>query len=221
VLDKARLADGYTMSNRASRALSSTERAIELTPVSGDAWYFKGAALMRLKRYLEAIDALKKSIDYKPLKPDYSWELLGIIYNQMKLYPEAIAAYRKALELDPSNTLYKNNLGMALKDGLHLEEALILFEELKNNNPNDPFPWRQIGYVYGYQNKPVEAIPAMEKSVSLDPRQPPVWLNLARVYQAANRKDDCQRAYQQLQALDPKLAEQAYHNYILPFEGTP
>ncbi|MEK6815659.1 MAG: tetratricopeptide repeat protein [Nitrospirota bacterium] len=216
------LAEMYIFVQRPQRALASADRAIELAPANGDAWIFKGGALRELKRHREAVDAMKKGLGLQPRRPAWGWRWLGdIYYVDLHLLPEAIAAYREASRLEPGNASLRGSLGMALKDHFQFEEALVLFEQLKTENPNEPFPWRQIGFVYGYLVRPEAAISAYEQSLKLDPKQPKVWRALMESYHTAGRQEDVKRAYQRLLALDRSWAEQAYRELILPYGTTP
>ena len=95
--------------------------------------------------------------------------------------------------MEPGNASLRGSLGMALKDHFQFEEALVLFEQLKTENPNEPFPWRQIGFVYGYLVRPEAAISAYEQSLKLDPKQPKVWRALMESYHTAGRQEDVKR----------------------------
>ncbi|MBI3394132.1 MAG: tetratricopeptide repeat protein [Nitrospirae bacterium] len=216
------LAQMYLLAGRAERALASADRAIDLAPTNGDAWIFKGGALRALKRHREAIDALKKGLALQPHRPALGWRWLGdIYYLDLRLFPEAIAAYREASRLEPGDASLRGSLAVALKDNYQFEEALALFEQLKTDNPNDPFPWRQVGFVHGYLAQAETAIPAYEQSLSLDPKQPKVWLALMEAYHTAGRQGDVKRVYRKLLALDPAWAERAYRSLILPYGVAP
>lgn len=215
------LAEFYARANRPERALASAEHAIELAPDKGDGWILKGNALNMLNRKFEAINALKKGLASQPLRLAWGWAWLGNTYYDLRLYPEAIAAYREAVRLDPADSALKGRLGIALKDDFQLDEALGLFEKLKIDNPSDPFPWRQIGFVHGYLAQAQKAIPAYEQSLSLDPKQPKVWAALMEAYHAEGRHEDVKRAYQKLTPLDQAYAESAYRNLILPYGVAP
>lgn len=215
------LAELYFRANRPERALASAEHAIELAPDKGDGWIFKGGALNTLKRQREAIDALKKGLAMQPFRPAWGWSWLGDTYYDLHLYPESIAAYREAVRLDPADSSLKGRLGIALKDDLQSDEALGLFEKLRIDNPNDPFPWRQVGFVHSNLAQAQKAIPAYEQSLSLDPKQAKVWHALMEAYHAEGRREDVKRAYQKLMTLDQAHAEQAYRNLILPYGVAP
>ena len=215
------LASLYGRSGRPERALASAERAIALAPGNGDAWLFKGGALSGMKRQREAIEAMQKAITLKPQRLDWAWGWLADIYYELHLFPQAIAAYGEALKLTPDDDSLKGRHGMALKDGLQLAEALRVFEKLRDAHPEDPFAWRQIGYVNGYLGKADAAIPAYEKALSYDRKQAKVWAALMEAYHSAGRREDVKRAYQNLLSVDGTWAEQSYRKLILPYEVAP
>ncbi|MBI5752952.1 MAG: tetratricopeptide repeat protein [Hydrogenophilales bacterium] len=214
-VDLARL---YVLNARPERALASAEHAIALAPGSGDAWLFKGGALSGLKRHHEAIDAMQKAITLKPHRPEVAWGWLADIYYELHLFPQAIAAYREALKLTPDDDGLKGRYGLALKDGLQLAEALRLFEKLRDVHPEDPFAWRQIGYVHSYLGQAEAAIPAYEKSLSFDRKQAKVWSALMEAYHSAGRREDVKRAHQNLLGVNAAWAEQSYRKLILPYQ---
>ena len=82
-----------------------------------------------------------------------------------------------------------------------------------------PIVWRQIGFVNAYLGRSEQSIPALEHSLGLDPRQPKVWQALLEAYHAEGRREDVRRVHARLLELDRAQAEQAYHDYLLPYEA--
>jgi tetratricopeptide (TPR) repeat protein len=219
--NRLELAGLYLRNAQPEHALASAEFAINLAPQNGDAWLYKGAALYGLKRHHEAIEAMQKAIALKPQHIVWAWSWLANLYYELQLFPEAISAYREALRLTPDDTGLKGRYGIALKDDLQSAEALRVFEKLRDEHPDDPFAWRQIGFVNANLAQTETAISAYEKSLSLDRKQPKVWLALMAAYHAVDRREDLKRAYQSLSGLDTAMAEQGYRMLILPYETTP
>ncbi|MBN8766090.1 MAG: tetratricopeptide repeat protein [Thiobacillus sp.] len=216
-----RLTQAYYSLGLLNRALSTADRAAQIAPDHGDAYVWRGAVLAQLRVYGLAIEALKRGIADKPLSPDWAWEQLANAYYQLKLYPEAIAAQREAIKLAPKQDSYQAELGVMLKDGGQDAEALSLFEALRAKYPDDPFPWRQIGFVQAKTGHYAEAISALEQSLRLAPDQAKVWHALGETYAHADRPDDVHRVYQRLRALDGVHAEQLYRDYVFPLETPP
>lgn len=214
------LAEAYLHEQRPQRALASAERALALAPDSGDAKLFKGAALVKLNRQREGMALLKQAAAGNTRRPSWALEFLGVAYYDLKMYPESIDALTKAMKLDPTSVSIKQNLGLALKDGLRFAEALAIFEALRQANPDAPFPWRQIGYVHAFILDSDKAIPAFKQSLQLDSNQPKVWQALIETYHVAGRKEEMKRAYEQLRTINIQTAETVYQRMLLPYEGS-
>lgn len=214
------LAEAYVYSGRPARALTSIERILEINPKQADAMLWKGIALISLKRKFEGVDWIKRSLQGQLLGPQWAWASLGDVYSELKLWPEAIDAYRAGLKISPEEKRIQQGLGIALKDSGHFKEALSIFEPLNAKYPNDPLPWRQIGFVNGYLDEWAKSIPAFERSLALDSNQPKVWRALMEAYHSTNRNEDMRRTYDRLAMIDRGWAEQAYRELILPYEGS-
>lgn len=216
----AELASDYLMAGRAGRALASANRALEIS-AHADAWIFKGAALHGLKRHRESIEAYKRGLTMQPSRPALGWIWLGQIYYDLGLFAESISAFREALQIEPRNYSAKAGLGIALKDNFEFDEALRLFEEMRIEKSDDPFAWRQIGFVHSYLGKWEPAIAAYRQSLKLDSKQAKVWRALMESYHALDRRDEVKSAYRKLLAVDRDWAEKAHAVLLLPYGDAP
>jgi tetratricopeptide (TPR) repeat protein len=216
-----RLAQAQLNLGRPARAMIAVDRASTLAPDNPEVLFWRGLALDKQGLHSQAIDALKRSLAAKPLQPDKVWQILGNFYYRLLLYPDAIAALREAIKLAPDQHSYQGELGVALKDSGQDEEALKLFLVLRDKTPQDPFPWRQVGYMKYKFGRHAEAIPELEQSLRLAPEQVQVWHALGECYALAGRPDDARRAYQRLRGMNPERAEQLYRAYLLPLEAQP
>lgn len=216
-----RLADAYLRQNRPEQALAVLERVLQKAPEDGDAWFWKGMALSRLERPMAAIEAFQRSLAGKPRRPAWVWGMLGGSYYGLQMWQDAIDAYRQSVRLEPDEILWRQQLGVTLKDSAEFGEAMEIFRELTRSRPKDPFGWRQVGFVHGARNETKDAVAALEHALNLDPKQGKVWLALAEQYYKQGRREDVRRAYRQLQALDKGQAENAYLWFVVPMETTP
>lgn len=215
------LAAAYLRQNRPARALATAERLLQKTPEDANAWYWKGMALASLERPMAAIEAFQRSLAGQPRSPAWVWSSLGDTYYSLQMWHESVAAHRQSLRLEPNETQWRMKLGIALKDSHEFDEAMAIFKDFTRTQPNEPFGWRQVGFVHGYRNEKVESIAALEHALNLDPKQGKVWLALAEQYYALGRRDDLLRAYRQLRTLDQGQAEQAYLWFVVPTEIMP
>ena len=216
-----RLAGAYLLQKRPARALATAERLLLNAPDDANAWYWKGVALVSLERPMAAIDAFQRSLAGQPRSAAWVWSTLGDTYYGLQMWHESIAAYRQSLHLEPNESRWRMKLGIALKDSLEFTEAMAIFTDFTRAQPNDPFGWRQVGFVHAYRNEIPESIAALEHALNLDPKQGKVWLMLTEQYYKAGRREDMLRAYQQLRAIDQGQAEQAYLWFVVPTEIKP
>jgi len=201
------------------RALAAAEQLLALSPEHADGLLWKGAALSALGRRQEAIAALRAALAGAPASPVLAWLALANTYYALRLFPEAIAAYRQAETFASHREAAQDSLGIALKDAGQFDAALQLFEAAKAKRPEDSFVWRQIGFVNAALGRSELAIAALEQSLKLDAKQAKVWHALLESYHAAGRPDDVRRVHARLLELDRVHAEQAYRDYLLPYES--
>ncbi|MDP1619430.1 MAG: tetratricopeptide repeat protein, partial [bacterium] len=197
-----RLADAQLQLQRPERALQAIDRASEIDPSQVETEMFRGHALAAQGRNADAIAAYRRALAGTLRMPANAWAGLGNVYYRLQLFPDAISALREAVRLAPDTQQYQADLGIALKDGGHDEEALALFVAMRDKAPQDPFPWRQIGFVQSKLGQYVEASAALEQSLKLAPNQGKVWHALADGYAMTGRTDDVRRIYQRLRGLD-------------------
>lgn len=214
-----RLADAQLQLQRPARALQAIARAGEIDSAQVEADMFRGHALAALGRNADAIAAYRKALAGTLKMPAIAWAGLGNVYYRLNMFPDAIAAYREAVRLAPDS--YQAALGVVLKDGGHDTEALALFTRLRDASPQDPFYWRQIGFVQAKLGHHAESIAALEQSLKLDPNQAKVWHALGESYARIGRTDDVRRIYARLRGIDAGHAEQLYQVRLLPFEALP
>jgi len=201
------------------RALAAAEQLLALSPEHADGLLWKGAALSALGRRQEAIEALRAALAGAPASPVLAWLALANTYYALRLFPEAIVAYRQAEKFASHREAAQDSLGIALKDAGQFDAALQLFEAARAKRPEDPFVWRQIGFVNAALGRSELAIPALEQSLKLDAKQAKVWHALLESYHAAGRPEDVRRVHARLLELDRGHAEQAYRDYLLPYES--
>ncbi|MBL8425355.1 MAG: tetratricopeptide repeat protein [Candidatus Accumulibacter phosphatis] len=201
------------------RALAAAEQLLALSPEHADGLLWKGAALSALGRRQEAIEALRAALAGAPASPVLAWLALANTYYALRLFPEAIAAYRQAEKFASHREAAQDSLGIALKDAGQFDAALQLFEAARAKRPEDPFVWRQIGFVNAALGRSELAIAALEQSLKLDAKQAKVWHALLESYHAAGRPEDVRRVHARLLELDRGHAEQAYRDYLLPYES--
>ena len=96
------------------KAVLYYQKALELNPEFGTAWFNIGKAYYRLGDPKSALAAFQRAVE---LKPDHksAWNNLGVAYRRQGRYKEACHSYRKAIALDPEYAWPKHNLGVVLE----------------------------------------------------------------------------------------------------------
>ncbi len=76
-------------------AAAKYRRCVELDPAFFDGWHALGMALMKLRRYPEAIEAGLKAVELRP-NDQIGWTSLSLFYNRNEQIEAAEAAGAKA-----------------------------------------------------------------------------------------------------------------------------
>lgn len=212
------LARAYINAAQPARALAVIERLPEAERDGAPAWFWRGIALGALERPEAAIEAYQACLARRFEEPDRAWAGIGFARYRLKNYPDAIAAFKAAVEARPAQDDWRYQLGVVLKDGGRPEEALTLFDGLARRVPGEARNWRQKGFTLSVLGRHKEALEALERSLQLDPTQLKVWDALVAAQQALGQRDAARNTYDRLRAIDGKAAEEAYLNYLSPYE---
>jgi tetratricopeptide (TPR) repeat protein len=110
---------------------------------------------------------------------------------------EALAWAQRGRELDPL-AVSGDNIGWILFQGHRFDQALREFRSLVAVYPNDAGALWNLGFVLIAKDQPEEAIPVLEKAVSVSDRSPGVIGVLIRAYAHAGRRTDALRLLAEL-----------------------
>ena len=84
-----------------ARALADFNAAVTLTPDSGEAHLMRGAALVELGRYAEAIETLTRAVSMNPERPERAYFYRAAAYEEVGDAHAAYRDYQRAAELAP------------------------------------------------------------------------------------------------------------------------
>ncbi|MDX1570901.1 MAG: tetratricopeptide repeat protein, partial [Xanthomonadales bacterium] len=111
------------------------EKAIELDPLSGEAYTSKANLLMERGELERSEEAFERAVELNPsYARAYHW--YSILLNDLGRYEEALETARKASELDPLSPIIGRNLAGALWDLGRVEEAEFVTMEGIRKNPD-------------------------------------------------------------------------------------
>ncbi|HEX8833842.1 MAG TPA: tetratricopeptide repeat protein, partial [Abditibacteriaceae bacterium] len=137
---------------------------------------------------------------------------LGQAYESTLDWPKAFAAYRRAIALNPKDSSYALNMGLALlrsdpngniKDRRDL--AIQYLRDATKLNPQGAPAFLQLGLLYIEKKRWTEAQDALRRYVTLNKDDFIGLFNLALSYDyAGNKFDDALKFYSQAEALQPQ-----------------
>ncbi|SOD42524.1 TonB-dependent receptor domain-containing protein [Nitrosovibrio sp. Nv4] len=163
----ARLAELHMSTGYLDRALEAAQRAVDLNPNLSKTQTVLGFA------HLTQIDTgAAKSAFTKAIELDQADPMPRLGMGLAKIREGDLEAGRIELEiatsLDPLNSLIRSYLGKAYFEEKRYNLAEAQFDLAKALDPNDPTPWFYDAIQKQTQNRPVEALWDLQKSIKLN-----------------------------------------------------
>jgi tetratricopeptide (TPR) repeat protein len=116
-------------------ALSHAREAVTLSPEDPWGYYYQGEALVSLRRFQEAINAVKQAIALSDGKyPDMHF-LLGSAYFSAENWEFAKQSFQKAAEMEPTNDAAAYNVALCLVRLGYNSDGASWYEEVLKRNP--------------------------------------------------------------------------------------
>ncbi len=163
----ARIAELHMSTGYLDRALEAAQRAVELNPNLSKTQTVLGFAHLTRIDTKAAKAAFAKAIELDQADP---MPRLGM--GLAKLREGDVEAGRTEMEiaagLDPMNSLIRSYLGKAYFEEKRYNLAEAQFDMAKALDPNDPTPWFYDAIQKQTQNRPVEALWDLQKSIELN-----------------------------------------------------
>ncbi len=134
-----------------------------------------------------------------------AWDNLGVIYQMYKAYAHAAQAHRKALEIQPKNSDFAYNLGIAYDRLGKKEVALKLYEAITLQNPDHVSAKVNIAQIYNSQtqfDKAIEILETIPEDTAVNNLI--YWTTIAQTYKNLGRNEKALAYYTKAQTLDPE-----------------
>lgn len=163
----ARLAELQMSAGQSDHALQSAERAVSLNPDLSKTQTVLGFAhLLRIDtRQAQSAFTRAITLDQADPMPRLGMGIARIRENKLEAGRIDIET---AASLDPANSLIRSYLGKAYFEEKRYPLATTQFDLAKARDPNDPTPWLYDAIQKQTQNRPVEALRDIQKSIELN-----------------------------------------------------
>lgn len=133
----------------------------------------QGCALIKHKKYLEALQHFNKTLEKDPENTrslnskGLCYYFLGKTNHDKDKYKEAIKCYDDALKIEKNNLDVLNNKGNALLQFEWYDEAFKCFDKVLEIDPNNAEGWNNRGYALATIEKFEQAIFYYDKSLEI------------------------------------------------------
>jgi tetratricopeptide (TPR) repeat protein len=136
------------------------------TPGAEIPWYGKGASLVLLGRYDEALRAIDTALDMNP-RNEVAWLNKGNALTKMGRLIDALRCFNAALKVNPRYEVAWNNKGNTLARLGHFQEALSCYEHALAIDPEYRGAWVNKGYVLTKLGRYDEATSCADRALRL------------------------------------------------------
>jgi TolB-like protein/DNA-binding winged helix-turn-helix (wHTH) protein/Flp pilus assembly protein TadD len=178
------------------KAISAARKAVELDPKFGEAHLLLADMLQKQWQWAEAEAEYRRALDMNPSDAAAHAGLAQWLVCQGRT-EEALAWARRGRELDPF-AVSGNDIGWILFHARRYDEAIHELRSVLAVRPDEPFALWDLGFVLIANRQPEQAIPVLEKAVSVSDRSPGVIGVLIRAYAHAGRRTDALRLLAEL-----------------------
>jgi len=154
------------------RSLEEYDRAIVATrkgvPGAEIPWYGKGATLILLGRYEEALRAIDTALDINP-RNEVAWVNKGNALSKMGRLVDALRCFNAAIKVNPRFEVAWNNKGNALARLGKYEEAVQCYDRALGIDPGYRGAWVNKGFVLTKLGRFDEAASCADRALGLNP----------------------------------------------------
>jgi TolB-like protein/DNA-binding winged helix-turn-helix (wHTH) protein/Tfp pilus assembly protein PilF len=178
------------------KVMSAAQKALELDPELAEAHARLAELYQETFRWSDAEAEYKRALELKP-NDAATHRLFAYWLVAQGRSEEAVAWGQRARELDPLG-ITSYGLGSILFYAHHYDEAEHELRSALAVRPDDGVVLWYLGFALMAKGQPEQAIPVVEKAVSVSDRSPAVVGTLVRAYAHAGRRADALRLLEEL-----------------------
>jgi TolB-like protein/Flp pilus assembly protein TadD len=181
------------------KQMIAARKALELDPTNAEAHDLLADVLQRRWQWAEAEGEYKRALDLDPSDPVAHIGFATWLLCQGRT-DEAVAWARRARDLDPVGGA-STSIGDILFQARHYDEAIGAMRAVVGVRPDDASAYWYLGFALIGNDQPKEAIPVLEKALSVSDGSPGVMGVLIRAYAHGGRRSDALRILEELKKL--------------------
>lgn len=173
------------------KATLAARKALELDPELVEAHVVLGDMAKEQWRWAEAEAEYRRGLELSPNNAEAHSELAFWLVSQGRT-EEAVTSCRRARELDPL-AVSGSELAWMLFYARRYDDAVQELRSVLAVEPDDAYALWILGFVLIANHHPEEAVPVLEKGVSVSDRSPAIVGLLVHAYAKAGRRADALR----------------------------
>jgi tetratricopeptide (TPR) repeat protein len=182
------LTNAYLKEKRYEDVVRVASKAIEVDPRTHGGYHNLGIAYTGLGKYDEAITNIKKAIELTPQDPDF-YKSIAQAYMQKGDSMSALNSYLVAIRYDMTDAELYNNAAVQYANLADYLKAIKFFQMSLTLNPNQIYPYVNMGKVYEVQGKVGFAIEQYLLAYQFDPGSAEINKLLAVAYRKSGDLD--------------------------------
>jgi TolB-like protein/Flp pilus assembly protein TadD len=176
--------------------IQSVRKALELDPDIAEAHVLLANTLQEEWHWAEAEEEYRRALELSPNEADAHGGFAFWLLCQGRT-DEALAWARRGRELDPI-AVSGDTIGWILFQSHRYDEAIRELRSVLAVQPDDAGALWYLGFVLIASDQAADAVPVLEKALSVSNRSPGVTGVLIRAYNHAGRRDDAMRLLAEL-----------------------
>ena len=178
------------------KQMSAARKALELDPTIAEAHALLADVLQRRWQWAEAEAEYRRALDLNPSDSAAHVGFARWLLCQGRA-DDAVAWARRARDLDPLGNV-GTSIGYILFEARHYDEAIRAMRAVVGVRPEDASAYWYLGFALIANDQPEEAVPVLEKALSVSERSPGVMGVLIRAYAHSGRRSDALRVLEEL-----------------------
>jgi serine/threonine-protein kinase len=187
---------------RPEEALRYWTAASVLLPREPGAHHAVGSALVRLKRFPEAVQAFQRTLELRPSFAQ-THNNLATVYMETGRWREALPCLRQAVAIQPDYGKAHTNLGETLQWLGQLDESAAILQRAVELLPNDAQPLCGLGRALSRMGRDAEAVAAFRQAIQVAPESADAYFLLGEHHLLAGEIADAISLLQSAVDRDP------------------